>query len=141
MFEELNRIVGEFWDALEECGVRISQEESRKEEAPEKEKVPRMVLYLSGAITADSNYYSKFRVAHGEIGAKGHDVLNPAMLPAGMSYDKYLDIDFAMLRAADGIVMLDGWKESTGAKAELRYALAAEKKVFFGTDAVPEVSR
>ena len=48
--------------------------------------------------------------------------LNPAILPDGLTQAQYMDICFAMIRAADAIYLLKGWQESKGAKAELAYA-------------------
>ncbi len=97
-----------------------------------------MILYLSGPITADMEQYkTKFDAAESYLAWKGHIVLNPAVHPLGLKYDDYLDIDFAMIRAADGIVMLKNWKNSSGAKRELNYALCCKKKVFFGIESVP----
>lgn len=97
-----------------------------------------MILYLSGPITADvEQYKTKFDAAESYLSWKGHIVLNPAGHPPGLKYEDYLDIDFAMIRAADGIVMLRGWKQSEGAKRELKYAMLVEKKVFYGIESVP----
>ncbi len=48
--------------------------------------------------------------------------LNPATLPDGLTQAQYMDICFAMIRAADGIHLLKGWEKSKGALAELAYA-------------------
>lgn len=99
-----------------------------------------MILYLSGPITNDPEYKLKFDAAESYLTTwKNHVVLNPAVLPAGLNeYNDYLDIDLAMLEAADGIVMLNGWKRSFGARGELRAALKLGKKVFFGIENVPK---
>lgn len=100
-----------------------------------------MILYLSGPISSDARYLEKFfnaecrlsRIYEGE-----HVVLNPATLPQGLKeYTDYMDISFAMLRAAEGIVMLPGWKRSGGARDELQFALMRGIKVFFGVESVP----
>ena len=52
----------------------------------------------------------------------GRTPLNPAILPDGLTQAQYMDICFAMIRAADAIYLLKGWQESKGAKAELAYA-------------------
>lgn len=98
-----------------------------------------MILYLSGPISGDPDYKQKFLGAENYLGAwKGHTVLNPAVLPEGLPYKDYMRIDFAMLYAAEGIVMLRGWKKSQGARKELEFALATgRKKIFYGIESVP----
>lgn len=101
-----------------------------------------MILYLSGPISGDPNYKAKFDAAESYLSTwKGHTVLNPAMLPVGLKkYDDYMAIGYEMLGAADGIVMLTGWKKSPGAKAELRVAIEHGKKCFYGIESVPIVT-
>lgn len=99
-----------------------------------------MILYLSGPISGDPDYKEKFLGAEDYLRAwKGHTVLNPAVLPEGLPYEDYMRIDLAMLHAAEGIVMLRGWKKSPGARKEFELAIAMPKKlkIFFGVEAVP----
>ena len=98
-----------------------------------------MILYLSGPISGVPDYKAKFDAAESYLSNwKNHTVLNPAMLPIGLKeYDDYMTIGYAMLDAADGIVMLAGWKKSQGAKEELRAAIHSGKKCFYGIESVP----
>lgn len=98
-----------------------------------------MILYIAGPITSDMDgYKQKFNAAEFYLSeCKNHIVLNPAVHPLGMDYENYLKIDMAMLDCADGIVMLRGWKNSPGAKRELKYAMAFGKKIFYGIESVP----
>ena len=98
-----------------------------------------MILYLAGPISKDPDYKSKFDAAESYLATwKGHVVLNPASLPEGLKhYSDYMDIGLQMLKAADGIVMLRGWKDSPGARIELRAAVKRGMKVYFGIEAVP----
>ena len=97
-----------------------------------------MILYISGPISSDMEQYkTKFDAAESYLNWKGHTVLNPAGHPLGLKYEDYLDIDLAMVRAADAIVMLNGWKQSSGAKLELKYAMQIGIKVFYGIESVP----
>lgn len=99
-----------------------------------------MILYLSGPITGNLFYGFQFSTAQMCVNIKGHTTLNPAVLPKGLkSYNDYMKIGLAMLDAADGIVMLNGWKKSRGARIELRAALRARKKIYFGLDRVPKM--
>ena len=98
-----------------------------------------MILYLSGPISGSLFYGLTFGASSFCLGVgKGHTILNPANLPKGLKdYEDYMRIGFAMIDAADAIVMLDGWKNSEGAKRELKYAILHRKKVYFGADSVP----
>lgn len=98
-----------------------------------------MILYLSGPISSVPFYKAAFALRETELSAgKGCTVLNPARLPKGLKdYEDYMRIGFAMIDAADAIVMLDGWKKSEGAKRELKYAILHRKRVYFGADSVP----
>ena len=98
-----------------------------------------MILYLSGPISSRMDTYkSEFDAAEMYIGTrKGHTVLNPANHPQGLKYEDYIMIDAQMVQAADGIVMLRGWRSSPGAKRELRMALKQGKKVYYGIESVP----
>lgn len=98
-----------------------------------------MILYIAGPITSDmAEYKTKFDAAESYLGTwKGHTVLNPASHPLGLKYEDYMQIDAEMIKAADGIVMLRGWRSSQGAKRELRMALKLGKKAFYGIESVP----
>ncbi len=41
----------------------------------------------------------------------GNIVLNPAVLPDGLSQQQYMSICIPMLMCADAIYLLDGWEE------------------------------
>lgn len=100
-----------------------------------------MILYLSGPISSDpEGYRRKFWQAADYLKFNlGHTVLNPAILPEGLkSYDDYIKIGLSMMAAADGIVLLDGWKKSNGARIEVRAAAKTGKKIFFGLLRVPK---
>lgn len=98
-----------------------------------------MILYISGPISSRMDTYkAEFDAAESYLSTwKGHTVLNPANHPQGLKYEDYMQIDAEMIKAADGIVMLRGWRSSQGAKRELRVALKQGKKVFYGIESVP----
>lgn len=87
-------------------------------------------LYLSGKITGDQNYKTKFGSAAGELRKKGFAVMNPAMLPDGFDYDDYMHVCKAMIERCEAIVLLPDWTESDGAKMEVGHAVANRKRVY-----------
>ena len=44
-----------------------------------------MKVYISGKITGNENYREEFAKAQAELEKDGHIVLNPAVLPVGMT--------------------------------------------------------
>ena len=72
---------------------------------PEKGVQP-VKIYIAGKITGDRKYRAKFREAAKNMEALGHVVLNPAILPAGLAEQDYMQITLAMLNAADLAVFL-----------------------------------
>lgn len=87
------------------------------------------VYYLSGSITNTDNYKMLFRNAETRLMSPDRIIINPAMLPFGLKYHQYLDINLAMVRACDVIFMLDGWRGSQGANVEHDYAKAIGKQI------------
>jgi hypothetical protein len=80
-----------------------------------------MKVYISGKITGDPDHKRKFDEAEEKLREMGHVVLNPTILPDGLEYDNYMDIDMAMVRACDVVALLPDWEESAGARAEMAY--------------------
>ena len=77
-----------------------------------------MKVYIAGKITGDKRYKAKFRDAAKVLEAAGYVVLNPAILPAGLTEADYMHITMAMLQAADLAVFLPDYRESQGAMVE-----------------------
>jgi hypothetical protein len=83
-----------------------------------------MKLYLSGPMTGLVNFNRPtFHVWAARLRRKGYEVSNPADLPAGWDWARYMDKAEDMLRECDGIALLPGFLDSKGARIELRYAL------------------
>lgn len=80
-----------------------------------------MKIYIAGKITGDPNYKEKFQEYQQQLEAEGHIVLNPAVLPAGLTNAEYARIDFAMIDVADEVVFLPDWYRSPGASLERDY--------------------
>lgn len=79
------------------------------------------VFYISGPITGVERYWEAFEAAEDALVAQGHIVLNPAKLPEGMTKQKYMQINFAQIDAADVVWFLPGWQSSAGARLERAY--------------------
>lgn len=88
------------------------------------------VVYLSGPITGIENYNTAaFATAEMQHKDQGHVVLNPRRLPLGLTYQAYMDIAMAQVRAAEVIYRLPGWSNSKGARAEVAYAQSLGKYI------------
>lgn len=86
-------------------------------------------IFLSGRITGDPHYKTKFDRAARELKAEGHIVLNPATLPIGLEYADYARICTAMIEAADTVMLLPGYQKSPGVALEVKYAKYIGKEV------------
>lgn len=93
-----------------------------------------MMIYVSGKITGDKNYKQKFEKAANKLISFGYDVFNPAILPNGLEYEQYMQIDFLALSFCQGIYLLDDWEQSSGAKRELEEAQRLGLKVITEDD-------
>lgn len=86
-----------------------------------------MIIYLSGPMSGLPEFNRPaFNQAADQLRALGHQVLNPAeaAVPEGSPWIEYMIHALRELPAADMVVMLPGWENSTGARIEL---LVAEK--------------
>jgi hypothetical protein len=89
---------------------------------------PVSTLYVSGPMTGHPNYnFPAFHEAAGRLRAAGHNVLNPADNWGGVvDIDRHLcmKLDIAQVLMSDGIALLDGWRNSRGARVEMEVAYA-----------------
>lgn len=89
------------------------------------------VVYIAGPITGIPDYKEKFSKAEQRLKAEGNIVLNPTVLPAGMPYESYFPICFAMIDAAEKMYFLHGWEKSQGARFEFGHATSKRKIIMF----------
>jgi hypothetical protein len=103
-----------------------------------------MKIYISGPMTGHPDYnFRSFFDAEELILKLGHTALNPAWQDGytfeeakksakikGHSWGQYMREDLKMLMMAEGIVLLDGWRESKGAKLEAIVAGALDMQFY-----------
>ena len=87
-----------------------------------------MKIYIAGKITGNENYREEFAKVQAELEKDGHIVLNPAVLPEGLTKGEYMRLCFSMIDIADEVRFLPGWQDE-GAKVEYAYCLYVGKKV------------
>ena len=81
-------------------------------------------IYISGKITNNANYKADFEAAGLALKIAGFQPVNPAeeQLPDGATWADHMRHDIKLLCDCDGIYMLNGWRESAGAKIEHKLA-------------------
>lgn len=100
-----------------------------------------MKIYVAGPITGITDYKERFKEAEEALKAKGHTVMNPAILPEGFEHHEYMNICLPMVEVCDVILMLPRWSDSTGARAEFVHATGQGMRKYFDIKDVPEVQR
>jgi len=80
------------------------------------------------------NNFPAFFKAEKQLRRRGFIPVNPALNPPGLCQADYMIIDLAMLSICEGIMMLDGWEDSIGARAENAMAISLRLPVFNITD-------
>lgn len=90
-----------------------------------------MKIYLSGKITGDPDYKAKFAKAEQITKERIENcvIINPAIMPEGLTQADYMRISLAMLDSCDTVLLLDNWQDSEGAKVEKVYADKVGKNV------------
>lgn len=97
-------------------------------------------VYISGKISGlkPLQAHGHFKKAANELAV--HHNFNPRYIINPMSLDvvfpafqpeQFLRLDLALVEIADCIYMLDNWRDSDGAKAELAHAKKLNKKIMF----------
>ncbi len=87
------------------------------------------MIYIAGRITGDPGYKSKFKKAENVLREAGLEVMNPAILPEGLTREQAMPICMELLKCCDSICLLEDWYTSIGAREEMRAALEADMHV------------
>jgi len=86
-------------------------------------------IFLSGPISGDPEYKSKFNAVEEKLKAQGHLVWNPAMHPDGFEHYEYMAVCLPAVLFCDCVAFLEGWDESPGSLKEFNYAISHGRKV------------
>ena len=83
-----------------------------------------MRIYISGPMTGKPDLNEPlFRSTEERLREMGHEVFNPHNVQKQPSYRDYLANDLAWIcERADALVVLPGWEDSPGSKAEVAVA-------------------
>lgn len=90
-----------------------------------------MKIYIAGKITGNKNYKKDFEEMKTKLERNNHVVLIPSIFPDGLEQEEYLHICFSMIDVCEGVMFLNNWVCSKGAKAEHEYAKEKNKKIFY----------
>ena len=95
-------------------------------------------IYILGPITGVERYWKAFEEAEDDISALGYAPLSPSRLPYNLSNEQRMRISFAMIDAADAVLVLRDWFRSTNAALEREYCFFTDKIVSTDLDAIEE---
>lgn len=85
-------------------------------------------ILLSGMISKDPHYRTKFATSTAILQQLGFYVMNPAVLPKrGFTHRQYMHVTLAMLDVCEIVCLLPDWYKSTGAIMEFVRAILKRK--------------
>lgn len=90
----------------------------------------RRKLYISGPISNDPDYKTKFESVATELKGK-YEILSPLFIQAALNWEEYMEIDIAMVKVCDVIYMMKNWEQSKGATVEHAMAQALGKEIIY----------
>ena len=89
-----------------------------------------MKIYLSGPMTGISGENrAAFNAAANRLRATGFVVTNPAELPEGWTWERYMQQAMKELAPCEGVALLPGSWQSKGARMEISAALLMNKVI------------
>ena len=86
-------------------------------------------VYIAGKITGKRFYKLIFLYHEIRLRLQGYSIMNPATMRKGFTHEEYMRVCYAMIDVCDTVCFMKNWAESKGAKMELNYAIAKNKKV------------
>lgn len=90
-------------------------------------------IYISGKVTGDPDFRSKFHKAEKFLKRKGYKVVNPVKWEKdGKSWKYYLIKDIKKLLKCDTVYLLPDWGFSKGAQLERNIACALDYHIVSG---------
>lgn len=98
-----------------------------------------MKVYISGAISTDSDHLDHFQRTALALRGEGHAVMSPTCLPCGFEYEDYMHICFAMIDVCDCVYLMHNWEASDGATREKLYAESKRIMVIYGSHNKPHL--
>ncbi len=91
-------------------------------------------LYLAGPMSGITEYnYPKFNRVADWLRKRGYKVFNPAENYDGGAFKRrafYMRLDIPALLESEGIVLMDGWRDSRGANLEAWIAIDTDLPLF-----------
>lgn len=90
-------------------------------------------IYISGQMNGLSRGQIEEEFKFGEYKLRDRNAFPVSPHRIGvpfMRYEELMRIDFKVIDLCDGVLMLDNWVDSAGAKRERAYAIAAGKPVY-----------
>jgi len=101
-----------------------------------------MKIYLSGPMTGiPGENRAAFNAAAKKLRAAGFVVVNPAELPKGWSWERYMQQAMVDLAPCEGVALLPGSWQSKGARKEIAAALLMNKQIMSVDDWVATGSK
>lgn len=103
-----------------------------------------LCYYISGPMTGYKNYnYNYFEIVHRTLITRGLNIESPHRNPRPENWetmDKHelwlymMDLCYKQMEGCQGIIMLKGWPQSTGARKELFIMLEKDAPVYYYDD-------
>jgi hypothetical protein len=80
-------------------------------------------IYISGSISGDPDYRRKFSCAEERLFDAGYCPVNPAKMNVPIeAWERAMRNAVIIMLGSDGVALLPDWKQSKGAKIEVRLA-------------------
>lgn len=97
-----------------------------------------MNVYISGPVTGTSDYDKRFAKYEEILSDAGHNVINPVRrlshLPEETPWAVYMLKCVELLKKADAVYFMEGYRRSTGAMLELAFAEAAHLDIYMPSE-------